>query len=382
MGTYPSFSFAPDDSSIVIWAAGKLWRVPVKEDSRGEKVSGGDPEIIPYKASIEKRLAETGRPSTDIRRTELADKQRVYAFKGLKADTTGENVVFQAAGATYLQKVGSSSSPTRIPVLDPSAAYYSPSFVPNTSQAVLQAKWSESNFTSFELGYTETKTVYQIVGIPLGRYISPTISGGSGESRKLAFIRLPGDPLTGDIVETRNTGIYVADITLPQQNAQSVSSVITVSNLQLIPSDIRLWEVSRLSLQFIHGSSALLLQDYSRTSVIELASGPDQFGEYSQEALATGKTAPQVTVSPVISNKKNGKAGYAVHDAAFLDFYHVYYVSGSNLDGEPLRSKPGDSTPGIQRLSLDGGHDLTWSGDGKRLFWLLGKLIHLISITS
>jgi len=77
MGTYPSFSFAPDDTSIIIWAAGKLWRVPLNLDSRGEKISGGDPEIIPFKSSIEKLLAETWRPSTDIRKIELADKQRI-----------------------------------------------------------------------------------------------------------------------------------------------------------------------------------------------------------------------------------------------------------------------------------------------------------------
>ncbi|KIJ44168.1 hypothetical protein M422DRAFT_67773 [Sphaerobolus stellatus SS14] len=380
MGTYPTFAFTPNDDAVIIWAAGKIWSIPLTKDSRGEKVLAGEPKIVPFKAKIEKRLAETWRPSTDLRQVELAEKQRVHAFKELSADSAGKHVVFQAAGVTFVQEVDSSSNAIRVPVLDPTATYYSPSFIPNTSQSVVHAKWSETNFTSLELADLETKTVYPITGLPIGRYILPTVSGGGSLNRKLAFVRLGGDLLTGDILETRGTGIYVGDISLPQSDAENDSSSIAIQNVQQIPSDVALWDVASLRLRFTRGSDVLLVQQHGRDFVIDLASGPNEFGQFAQEILVTAKTASEVAISPVLSSDPFKNSQSAVQHVAFVDFLQVFHVSGNNLDGKPLRSKPGDSTPGVQKVSLDGGHDLAWSGDGKRLFWFLGPYLHYVNV--
>jgi len=39
-------------------------------------------------------------------------------------------------------------------------------------------------------------------------------------------------------------------------------------------------------------------------------------------------------------------------------------------------SKPANATKGLVRLSLDGGHDVSWSRDGKKVFWFLGDNSH------
>jgi hypothetical protein len=66
MGTYPSFSFTPNDDAVVIWTTGKIWRVPLTINDLNEKVASGEPKIISFKVHIEKQIAETLRPITDL----------------------------------------------------------------------------------------------------------------------------------------------------------------------------------------------------------------------------------------------------------------------------------------------------------------------------
>ena len=88
-GTYPSFSFTPEDDAVIIWAAGQIYHVPVSKNADGELVAGGEPKPILFQAHIEKRLAETRLPKTDIKSVETSDFQRVYAFYELRADEIG-----------------------------------------------------------------------------------------------------------------------------------------------------------------------------------------------------------------------------------------------------------------------------------------------------
>lgn len=374
MGTYPSFAFTPQDDGIVIWAVGKLWRIPLAVNSRGEKVSGGNPINIPFKAKVEKRLAETLRPPTNLLPTEIADKHRVYSFKELAVDDTGKNVLFQAAGMTYIQEIGSSSLAVPVPVLDNTASYYSPSFVANSPNLVLHSKWSETNFTTFELADVHSGDVYDLSqGLPLGRYISPILCDCSSPNRKIAFIRLAGDTLTGKVLATAGAGIIVADVTLPRSSSdnEQLLSTIVLRNLQFVPSEINL-SSTFLKLQFVDKCTKLLVQDAGRSFLLDLGAGPDKFGNYMHQTLATAKTGTEVAVAPVVTSSFN-KVKVDVQHVAFVDFKQVFLANGEHNAKEPLRSKPGNATPGVKKLSLDGGHDVVWSKDGQKLFWLLGK---------
>jgi hypothetical protein len=376
MGTYPSFAFTPNDDGIIIWAAGKLWRVPLSVNSRGEKVSGGNPVNIPFKAKVEKRLAATLRPSTNLTTTETADRQRVYSFKELSVDETGKNVLFQAAGMTYLQEVGSSSPAVPVPVLDPSASYYSPSFVAGSLDLVLHSRWSETNFTTFELANVHSGDVYDLSdGLPLGRYMSPVLCDCSSQNRKMAFVRLGGDTLTGNVLATAGAGIMIADISLPHSRTsyddQLSSGNILLRNLQFIPSEINLSDATFIKLRFVDKGAKLLVEDFGRSFLLDLEAGPDKFGEYKHKTLVTANTGTEVAVASVTTSSSR-KASVTVPYTAFVDFKQVFLVSGDQATEAPLRSKPEKATPGLKQVSVDGGHDIKWSTDGKKLFWLLG----------
>lgn len=366
MGTYPSFAFTPSDDAIIIWAAGQIYSVPLSVNAYGEKVASNSssPQVIPFTANIDKSLAATLRGGVDLLSIETSDTQRVHSFKELRSDETGDRVVFQAAGVSYLQVVGSKNV-TAVPVLQPSQPYYSPSLVHGAKDLVLHARWSDANFTSFEIANVLSHEAFEIKHLPLGRYYSPTLCSCSGSNRTIAFVKSGGDLLTGDIIATASPGLYIGTISLPK----SSTDTIKLQNLKFVPSDISTGDFT--TLRFLDGNKKLLVQQSSSAFIIDLAKGPNELGDYSHSTIATGQTSMELAAVPVSS-----KDGYTAGMVAFVDYQHVYIAPGSAeiQGGAAVWSKPGNATAGTARLSLDGGHEITFSADGKKLFWFLGMV--------
>jgi hypothetical protein len=359
MGTYPSFSFTPDDSAIIIWAGGQIWHVPVGVNDSGEKTkhSSASPRSIPFEATIHKYLADTRSSKSDLTAVETAKTQRTYAFKGLSADHDGHRVVFQAAGRTYQQLVGDDSGPHPIPAVKSSGAYYSPSFVSGQTPLVIQARWDDKSFSAIEISDIRAKVAYELTGIPFGRYYSPILCSCKGQTRTLAFVRLGGDLLTGDVVATGSPGLYLAEVELPKI---PVPQTISVNQLRFVPSEIDLND--HLRLRFEEGNSKLVVQQSHRSFVIDLSASPNELGQYPHTTIASGRMSTETAIAP------GGDA------FAMVEFMNVYLVGTAQFNAnDPVWSKPGNSTIGLARTSLHGGHDIAFSGDGKRLFWFLGE---------
>ncbi|CCM03690.1 uncharacterized protein FIBRA_05835 [Fibroporia radiculosa] len=373
MGTYPSFAFSPTDDAVIIWAAGQIYHIPLTTNAFGEKVAAGEPQPVRFLAHIEKRLARTAMAQVDIRPLETASTQRVYAFTELRVDTTGTRAVFQAAGATYVQEVGHDTPHAyRVPALHADAPYYSPSFVVNAEELVIHARWSDADFTTIELANLTSGEAYELAGLPLGRYYSPILCECTGIQRQLAFIKTGGDYLTGDIVATAKPGLYLGQITLPSSG--QASTEIVVKNVHYVLTEIDEDQLLKTQVRFLERNTKLLVQSPGRAFVIDLAAGPDEFGDYKHETIATGLMSKELATVPRVSDTVVAKS------LAFVDFYHVYYVPHPNSE-EPVWSKPGNATKGLVRLSVDGGHDITWSRDGTKLFWLLGPYLHWVDVS-
>ncbi|KAF8894747.1 hypothetical protein BD779DRAFT_1669210 [Infundibulicybe gibba] len=300
---------------------------------------------------------KTRRSDVDVLGMETRDTQRVHAFKELRADGSGEKVVFQAAGVTYVQR-RDRKNVLKVPTRHEDAPYYSPSFVHGADGLVLHARWSDTHFTTFEIADLDavwlTKSATAIAVI--------------------AFVKSGGDLLTGDIVATAGAGLYIGELTLPSKGAGK-SKNIRVHNLRFIPSDVN--PSDRVNMRFLEGSAKLLIQQSDRAFVIDLRAGLDNTGKYTQNTIASGKMSSEI----VISTHKD-KGHVLAQDVAFVDFFHVYVVPGYEArDGQAVWSKPANATKGLVRLSLDGGHDITWSRDGKTLFWFLGSHLHSLEVS-
>lgn len=375
MGTYPSFAFTPGDDAVIIWADGKIWRVPLAVNSLGEKVAGGEPRVIPFTAHIRKRLAETRSSKTDLLSIENADTQRLHAFKDLAVNDDGTRVVFEGAGKTYYFDIpseaavhGERTAAKEIPVLHPDQAYYSPSFVPGNEDLVIHARWSDTNFTAFELVDLSSNTAYAVTdGLQMGRYVHPILSSSSGRDRTIAFIKTGGSLLTGNVVATANPGLYIGHITLPDFHSDSsIVSSVSIRDIRHVPSEINVQ--GKTTMHFLDGDSRLLVQQSTRAFVIDLSDGPDKYGHYNHTTVARGRMSQEVSVS--FSGDAFDQAGYI----AFVDFMNVFVIDTPHAGDSPLWSKPGVAPKGLARVSLDGGHDVQWDAKGKTLFWLLGML--------
>lgn len=360
MGTYPSFAFTPNDDAVIIWAAGQIYHVPLATNSRGERTkSASAPTPIPFIAHVEKRLAETRSSETDLLAFETKDTQRVHALTELRINKDGSKMTFQAAGVNYVYDV-ETEHVHPVPALHSDAPYFAPSFVPNAEELVVQARWSDTDFTTFELANTTSGAVYELTGLPLGRYYSPVLCECSGSQRKIAFLKQSSGYLSGDIVATANPGLYVGDITLP--SGSSPDKGIEIKNVQFVSAAAATDGPGQTKLRFLEKNAKILVQQSSYAFVVDLAAGPDAFGQYKHEGLASGAMSAELVVAPTRK----------APNVAFVDFMHVYFAPNVPAD-EPVWSKPGRATKKLTRLSLDGGHDVVWSGDGKKLFWLLGR---------
>ncbi|KXN80760.1 hypothetical protein AN958_07836, partial [Leucoagaricus sp. SymC.cos] len=306
MGTYPSFVFSPLDDAVIVWAA--------------------DGEV-------------------NILQQEIAKTQRVYSLKNLRVDEASQRAMFEGA------------------VSDKEAPCYSPSLVPDEHELVIHARWSDAEFTAFELAKLDTGTTYEFEGLPLGRYFSPVVCECSGSSRRLAFVKTGDDILTGGIVATANPGLYIADFELPS----TIGQKIPLRNVRFIPSDLD--PDDRVNMRFTDGASKLLVQDSQTAITINLQKGPNGNGDHEH-----GRMSAELTVSPTGKND-------ILDFISFVDFSHVCSVPGDAADEQGVWPKPANATKGLARLSLDGGHDITWSRDGKKVFWLLGPFIHSLEVS-
>lgn len=355
MGTYPSFAFDPSDEAILIWAAGQIYHIPLALNAFGERVLGGTPQAVGFRAHIDVKLAETLRATTDVR--ELEDgEQRLHAFTQLALDESGTHAVFQAAGVTHVQALGSTSTAQRVPVAHAGAAYYSPSFVGGHNDLIIHGRWSDIYFSSFEIADLGTGNAYELTGLPMGRYLSPVISNGEGAVRAIAFVKTSGDVLTGNIVATAQPGLWIGEVTLPTETTSSNS--IPVTNVRKIGTTISPSD-DALKLVFI-SPDKLLVHQSDRVFAVDFSRGVDEWGRCAEETLANGHSTDEL----VFSN--------TTHGAAFVNFQQVYYTPEVTSSTD-LWSKPGKAPAGLARLSLDGGHDLVVSGDGSVVGWFLGR---------
>lgn len=395
MGTYPSFSFTPSLSSpgIVIWAAGQIWHVPLARNAIGELIAASKatnnaelaPKVIPFTAHISKRLAETRRVKTDVREFE-SGPQRVRAFTQLALDEAGERAVFTGAGQTWVQVLGdslinpttlnpiddsnflgSSKPARRIPHLHPSAGYYSPSLVPGCSFA-MHARWDNLNLSSLELADLESGQVWEVVGLPKGRWFGAVVSRTVGNgARTVVLVKTGGDVLTGNVVATAQTGLWVGEITLPSLTLST--DVVELNNLHYVPSSIDPSDIVKLSFVNEEGreASKVLVQQSDSVLRVSLHDG-------AAEVVARGQGTTEMIFSPSgsvpsIFSRQAGQAG----GAAFVSLFHVYYMPPSSVDSKKMMwAKPGKSPKNLARLSGDGGHDIVFSGDGSVIGWFLG----------
>ncbi|KAL4937283.1 hypothetical protein BDV06DRAFT_227091 [Aspergillus oleicola] len=345
MGAYPNYGWAENDSAIVIWAQGKIWRVDLEFNHLGERMGMGKPVMLLFEARIELALGETRYSETNITKSELSTHRQIRALRGLRSDLTGGKVVFEAAGDNILADVRTGAV-QNITKPNFNVSCYAPSFVTG-SEFILQACWDDRHLTKLYLtDLNKYYSVAEVQGIPRGRYLSPVSDGSI-----IAYVRTGKDYMFGDVEETFGEGVWIGDIKLPKIGRSQAARVSSLRRLEGVASSAE----TKLAL----GQDGVLL--------IENPISVSKYKVHKNDLsnVVKGKTSIQMTASLA----DNGAV-------ALRDFQHVWLTTTEPQTA--IWSKPGDvQTPGdLVRLSDIGGHDVAFSGDGERVLWLLGSTLY------
>jgi hypothetical protein len=368
MGAYPNYGFSANDEYIIIWSSGKIHKLPLKLNRLEERVAASTPVILSFRAKIDLLLGKTRYSETNISVDELKAEGRVHSLRGLRSSWTGKNVAYEAAGDTYIRDVKEKLQKL-IPKASPYAQYYGPSFIHETP-FVMHAQWSDTNLTTFELVDMTLEQQVCVEGIPRGRYLSPIVHGG-----KIAFVRTGKDYMLGDVEETAGEGVWLGDIELPTSAASGKAAI--VRDLKLVDGT-RAGQDTKLNFKSSGDGLILLIQDSTSVVKYDIAS-------QHRSVVATGKTSVEMMLSGPAESRVRSIFIRAAHWAfpslshstyvAFRDFQHAWVAQLDKQFAFGLWSKPHDNfaPKGLMRLSQDGGHDISFSTDGKKVFWLFGK---------
>jgi imidazolonepropionase-like amidohydrolase/Tol biopolymer transport system component len=338
---YPNYDWMPDGSALVVWAGGKIVRVPV---------DGGDAEIISFSADVNIRYHEPLRFERDPAPEML--KARLIRWPTISPD--GETMVFTALGHLYWMQLPD-GEPQR--VTDADALEYAPGFAPDGNR-LLFTSWSDDeggalHQVSWRRGRPgNVDTLYRA-----GTQLANPAYSQDGEM--ILVVAGSGANLRGqDLGTEQRHDILVMDA----DGSEAPRRVVSTAN--------------RGSQRRITRPS--FSADGERIWYFDNEGGGGERGE---------RTPPQTAVSSVkldgTDKRIHLKLRYAQEavvspDETMVAFteLHNAYVAALPKVGAPVEFDPNGASVAFAQLTEDGGEWVTWSNDGERLSWGFGDTVH------
>ncbi len=313
-GTYPGFSWMPDDRAIVIWAQGKLWRVDV---------ATGKPAEIPFTAPVRQTLVEPVRFPQAV----APDSFDVRMLRWVTVSPDQRRVVYTALGKLYVRDLPN-GTPRRVTSGGSENEAY-PSWSPD-GQTIVYATWDPDSLGAIRTVQLDGRNPRRLTTRP-GHYTAPRFAP---DGKQVVFRRVGGDPNRG-VEHSREQGIYLVVAT------GGPARFITREGSD--PAFNRTGE--RIFLTGQQGERAALIS-------VNLTGG-------DRRVHVTSENATQFVPSP------------DERYVAWVERFNAF-VAPMPQTGSPISVSPGGSDVPIRRVSRDAGIGLHWSADSRRMYWSLG----------
>lgn len=313
-GPYANFDWLPDSSALVIWAQGKLWRVPA---------AGGAPTQIPFTAQVEQSLAQPLRFEQTLDQGRFTPKM----IRDVATSPDGKTVVFHALGHLYT-RVLPNGTPQRLSASQ-GVYEYQPSFSPD-GRKLLYTTWNDADLVTIRERDLASGSERAITTTP-GFYYGPRYSP---DGRLIVFSRSRGSDMTGAMWEGER-GIYV----LPAQGGTPRRVARSGANPQFSADGTRVY-------YFTGGGLSKKLVSVGLS------------GEEPREVFDL-KYPNLVSISP------DGKW------VAFTELFNAYVAPMPQTGGSIALSRDTKAIP-VTRVSRDAGSYLHWSADSRALHWVVG----------
>jgi imidazolonepropionase-like amidohydrolase/Tol biopolymer transport system component len=316
-GVYPQYAWTPDSRSIVIWGEGKIWRVDI---------AARDGVEVPFTAHVEQTLSEVLRFPQQVHRDEFD----VRLLRDVTTSPDGSTVVYSALGHLYAKKLPSAAA-ARITSDD--RLEFSPAFSRDGAW-LAYATWSDAEKGRIRILRADGSQPRDIVTAP-GHYTRPSFSPDG----KWLVYRSVGPDYVRGFTHAVNPGIFVVGV-----NAGAPSGE---------PRRVR---DDADEPRFDHTGDRIYFSDFRNEKFVLVSvnlSGGDEI-VHLQSANAT-----QMVPSP---------------DGRWVAFEERYrtYIGAFPRSGRAIDIGPSVSAFPVARVSDNAGTSLHWSGDSRRLHWVLG----------
>ncbi|MBK8233629.1 MAG: PD40 domain-containing protein [Candidatus Eisenbacteria bacterium] len=328
-GTYPLFSFTPDDRAIVIWAKGKLWRIDL---------ASGNPTEIPFRAEVEQVITEALRFPRDI----ASDQFRVRMISWPTQAPDGKSLVFSAVGSLWRMPLPN-GTPSRLGSRGGLA--YAPSFSPD-GKWLTYVTWSDSLAGSVWKMPAGGGSAVDLTTRP-AQYANPIFSP---DGRKIAFVRGDGAVLRGhDLSDEATFDLIWIDAVGGAQNY-----VLSVPSRGSARRMVRVfWNATSDRLFYIITEESGPDSEKSSLYSVQLD------GTDLQEHLRF-KQADEIVPSP------DGRW------VAYNEANNAFLVAMPQAGREPIQvNGPEGALPGL-RFTESGGEWMNWADGGRIVTWAYG----------
>ncbi|MFA7442699.1 MAG: amidohydrolase family protein [Lysobacteraceae bacterium] len=318
-GPYPNYDWLPDGSALVVWAQGGLWKIDAES---------GAATSIPFTAKVEQAVAQPLRFEQTLDSDRFAPKM----IRDVATAPDGRRVVFHAVGQLWLRDL-----PNGTPqALNPGAAdfEYQPSFSAD-GRKLLYTRWNDADLVRMverDLGSGEERLLPTAPGYYYGPKFAPN-------GRDIVFAKSSGSELTGSVWSS-DPGIY-----LLRANAAAPVRIAKGGNSPQFSADGQ--RVLYFSGGFNNKESGRKLMSVGLN------------GEEPRQIFSM-KYPNFASLSP------DGKW------VAFTELFNAYVAPVPSTGGSVELSRDGSAFP-VAQVSRDVGSYLHWSGDSKRLHWLVGN---------
>ncbi len=344
-GTYPGFDWLPDDSAIIIYGLGKIWRVPVSLGTeKKEKATQ-----IPFTVDVEMKVAETVRPKQKA----FEDNMEVKVIRQAVTSPTEDILVFNAVGQLWSMVLPDSKPAPLIkePIVrrgqEPTADMefqgkvarryfqFEPAFSPD-GKTIVFVTWDDEDMgavCTFNFSDGKIKKLTAEKGI----YRTPSFSP---DGKWIVFRKDGGNSHQG-FTNCKNPGIYL----MPADGGEEPKLLTPQGEYP----------------QFSADGKRVFYQKggYLFGSLTKSVESVDLNGEDKKEHF-DGKYAQRYVISP--DNKW----------VAWSELYKVF-VAPLPKTGKKVGLTSKTKAVPVAQVARDAGINIHWSADSKTLHWTLGN---------
>ena len=312
-GPYPNFNWTPDGKNIIVYGKGKFWNVDVDAKTAKE---------IPFSVNVKRTLTEAVHFENDP----LPAQIDIKMMRDAATSPDGKWLVFSAVGSLWKKQLPDGTI-TRL--TDQAINAYEPAFSPD-------GEWlAYSTFQDTALGAIYKMKLSGGRAVKLtqmkGYYRSPSFSP---DGKKIVFQRTGGNMLAG-FVYGAEPGLYW----MPADGGDMHKITENGREPRFEKSGKRIYYMAGGGLSKAYKSIGL--------------DGKDERKHFSMKYANSAVPSPD---------------GEWV---AFTELFNAYIAPFPKTGGDIDLNKDTKAIP-VKQVTRDAGNYLHWSGDSKKLHWMIG----------